>query len=161
MIVISYLVQAQAHLAGIRLRNGLRVVRRMCGFSLTRVKLKILVYYASMFILFIVYKVESYYLFYPTGNSKNQTQTTRFRFLDVLRAFPFSENIFIVRIILNSGSQHAIILKSRLPPNLLKNLFVYFGKSQLHHYLSLNDQHTPRRHLSMPLLILLLAMIRY
>jgi hypothetical protein len=102
----------------------------------------------------------AYYLFYSTGNLKNQTQTTRFRLSDILRVFPFSENIFI-RIILNSGSQRAIISKFQSLPNLLKKLFVYFAKSHLHHYLSLNDQHTPRRHLLMPLLILLLAMIRY
>jgi hypothetical protein len=103
----------------------------------------------------------AYYLFYSTGNSKNQTQTTRFQHLDILRAFQFSEDIFIIRFILNSGSQHAIISRFQLPPNLLKKQFVYFVKSQLHHYLSPNDQHTPRTHLSMPLLNLLLGMIKY
>lgn len=103
----------------------------------------------------------AYYLFYSLGNSKNQTQTTRFQYLDILQAFQFSENIFIIKFILNSGSQHVIISRFQSPPNLLKKQFVYFVKSQLHHYLSLNDQHTPRMHLSMPLLNLLLVMIKY
>jgi hypothetical protein len=103
----------------------------------------------------------AYYLFYSIGNSKNQIQTTRFQYLDILQAFQFSENIFLIRFILNSGSQHVIISRFQSPPNLLKKQFVYFVKSQLHHYLSLNDQHTPRTHLSMPLLNLLLVMIKY